>query len=820
MNESRKRAVPTANAKNMSSSLDDDFGNDFLSSWKLPKSGADAIDFNVESVPKSNKKFSFESLDDFGLDGAFDKLPSFKMGMSDLDFSSPLKKKVKHNSSNGDDLSEGKKETEKDSFSFNFDFNELGQFNLDAKLGIEDKSTSRVSGKTDPISSGGNKDTQRGLLAKDADVPEGNNSKEQGTDVHEDNNSKEQRQTQDMRPHLTRQESAKNGSHLISNVNVADSSDEMQGHTSVDPARMEQTNVDPMSDDIHEDNSKEAYSIKAAVSKSPQNFSCNAASVEDPTKVPADPVNSKEASTVDFSKVHMSRESNDNEKSISSQSRNTSTVNPYVSRRSVSKLDSQNELMEESTSLNEGSQGNQSFSGTPKKLLKKTSRMTKNLEEGTSTPKSLSSSMRREVRNVKPAQVNETGSFSLAKSANMKASRIELTSETTLNQLADEIKVTKKTTAHPTDLKRWQVEHKQANAGPDKSTTTLSKTHSKPALHGLLTTSMSVRSDKNAELGLEPPSAGNLSILNARNSSAHSTGQKIVPNHALLRSSNASDSSQGIPSKYDKAPRIIPSKDDKAPRISQLTGARIAKLGIRSPKSDMLLEKESVEVSGSHGSLVTTPKILNSAHKGKPALLSASTAQKFPKESMLDPKDPTVVKHIMRSPALRKSPRTVQELGNQTESMLDPKDPTVVKHIMRSPALRKSPRTIPELGNQTILRSGAPNACVDLMISSTPCEMGDISDLELPALLEHDGNVERAEACRKELEDICILLKRKHAEAKELAVRAIVNSNMMLMLNHPMFEEKKFVNGLRLKKYLFEEVGTIDAFSSTDMTLR
>jgi hypothetical protein len=37
---------------------------------------------------------------------------------------------------------------------------------------------------------------------------------------------------------------------------------------------------------------------------------------------------------------------------------------------------------------------------------------------------------------------------------------------------------------------------------------------------------------------------------------------------------------------------------------------------------------------------------------------------------------------------------------------------------------------------------------------------------------------------------MCILLKRKHTEAKELSVRAIVNNNMLLMLNHPMFEEK------------------------------
>jgi hypothetical protein len=37
------------------------------------------------------------------------------MGMFGVDFSSPVKKKVKHKSSNGDDLSEGKNETEKTS---------------------------------------------------------------------------------------------------------------------------------------------------------------------------------------------------------------------------------------------------------------------------------------------------------------------------------------------------------------------------------------------------------------------------------------------------------------------------------------------------------------------------------------------------------------------------------------------------------------------------------------------------------------------------------------------------------------------------------
>ncbi|XP_066307185.1 uncharacterized protein At4g18490-like isoform X3 [Miscanthus floridulus] len=756
MDESRKRAVSTANAKNISSSLDEDFGNDFLSSWKLPKSGKDTIDF---TVPKSSKKFSFDNLDDFGLDGAFDKLPSFQMGMSDLDFSSPQKKKVKHSSSNAD-LSEEKKETDKDNFSFSFDFNELGKFSLDGKLGIEENSTSRFTGKSGPVSSEVKKDTQRGLSAK-------------GNAILEENNSTDKAHTLDtctLRPsHLTNHESVKNVSQQTSNIDAADSSDKMQERTSVNPATVEQTKVDSVLNDNPGEQPKEIYPTKAAVNLPSQDFSCSAISSEDPTQGLADPVNSKDAPILNSGKVHVSRESNDDEQSNGLRSRDTSIINPNVSRRPVGQFNSRNEVLEESVSLNEGSQDNQSFSGAPKKFLKKTSHGTKNTEEEISGPKSLSCSMQREIRSVEPALTKERGSFSLlSKSVHMKATRVELASETALNQLSSASKVIKKMTTHPTDLKR---EHMQANAVPDKSNTALSKTYSKPPSNGLLATSMNVKGDRNAKLGLEPPISGNLSLLNARSSTAHSAGHKVVANHVLLKSSNASDSLQGVPS-----------KDNKISTISQLTGARVTKLGIRSPKSDMVPEKESVQVSGTKGSPVITSRILYSIPEGKPALPSPSIMEKVPEESVLDPKAPKVL-----------------------------------RHIMRSPAVRKSPRTVPELGNEMILGSETPKAHVDNASSSRmPPGMEAISDLELPVLLENDGNIEKAEACRKELEDICILLKRKHAEAKELAVRAIVNNNTMLMLNHPMIEEKicsiqKFANNLRSKKYLFEEVGTINA---------
>ncbi|KAJ1285437.1 hypothetical protein BS78_03G279800 [Paspalum vaginatum] len=702
MDQSRKRAVSTSDSKNISSSLDEDFGSSFLSSWKLPKSRKDTIDFSADPVTKSSKKFSFDNLDDFGLDGAFDKLPSFQMGISDLDFSSPLKKKMKHSSSNGDDVSEGKKETEKDNFSFSFDFNELGKFNLDAKLGIEENSVSRFTGKADHAYSEGNKDTQKGLSVE-------------GTDILEHNNSEDKTQTQGactLNPHLTYQDSVKNASQLrpTSNINVADSSDKMQEHTSVNPATIYQTKVDSVPNDNSGEHPKEICSTKEAVNMPSQNFSCSAVSIEGPTQALADPLKSKDDPIVDFVKSNVSRESNGNEQSIGSQSRDTSNINPDVSRRPVGHFDSRSGVVEESVSLNEGSQDNQSFSDAPKKFS--TSHGTKNTEEGTLGPKSLSSSVRREIRNIEPALVNERLSFSLlSKSANMKATRIELTSETTLNQLSSASKVIRKMATDPTSLKR---EHKQANAGPDKSKTALSKTYSKPASLGLLTTN--VKSDTNAKLGLEPPSSGNSSQLNARTCSAHSTGHKIVANHVLLKSV-AFDSFQGTPS-----------KDNKIPTVSQLTGAGVGKLGIRSTNSDIVLEKESVQLSGTKGSPATTSKPLNIAPEGKPALPSSSIMQKVPQESVRDPKPPTVLKRIMRSPSLRKSPQTGPELGNKM---------------------------------------------------------------------------------------MCILLKRKHAEAKELEVRAIVNNNTMLMLNHPMFEEKicsiqKFAKSLRSKKYLFEEVGTID----------
>ena len=59
---------------------------------------------------------------DFNLDGDFDKLSSFKVDMSDLDFSCSPKKTVKPKERSGEERSSGNHKGKKDGFNFSFDF--------------------------------------------------------------------------------------------------------------------------------------------------------------------------------------------------------------------------------------------------------------------------------------------------------------------------------------------------------------------------------------------------------------------------------------------------------------------------------------------------------------------------------------------------------------------------------------------------------------------------------------------------------------------------------------------------------------------------
>ncbi|GER51995.1 NIMA-related kinase 3 [Striga asiatica] len=136
MAEHQKRDSFSISSKEKSSLLDMDFGKDFLSSWKsISIAERDEMDFDLTPGPGNKKTFKFDKADvDFNLDGDFGKMSSFKMDMSDLDISPPLKKDENPKEKPKESSSSGKDKGKADHFAFAFDFDELDNFNFESNL--------------------------------------------------------------------------------------------------------------------------------------------------------------------------------------------------------------------------------------------------------------------------------------------------------------------------------------------------------------------------------------------------------------------------------------------------------------------------------------------------------------------------------------------------------------------------------------------------------------------------------------------------------------------------------------------------------------
>ncbi|KAJ9690626.1 hypothetical protein PVL29_013003 [Vitis rotundifolia] len=117
---------------------------EFLSSWKsMSVAGDDTMDFNFETGAKGKTTaFNFSKLDmDFNLNGDFGKISSFKVDMSDLDFSP--KKTGKSKERSGVDSVNRNHQGKQDNFAFSFDFNDLDTFNFEPSLTKAEKKSSK-----------------------------------------------------------------------------------------------------------------------------------------------------------------------------------------------------------------------------------------------------------------------------------------------------------------------------------------------------------------------------------------------------------------------------------------------------------------------------------------------------------------------------------------------------------------------------------------------------------------------------------------------------------------------------------------------------
>ncbi|KAM0933252.1 hypothetical protein DsansV1_C36g0231931 [Dioscorea sansibarensis] len=683
MAESPKGAPTTTGRQNKTPSLDDDFGEDFLTSWKSLK-GKNSIDFDVEAVPGNGKKsFNFDKLDVFELGGGFDKISSFKMDMSDLDFSSPCKKDDKIKNPSKDSVNE---EMKQDKFSFTFDFNELESFNLDSNL---------LNGEKKP-----GKCTDSG----------GCSSKHDGAQVSRSNSARslEAFENKSTKKLLAAQ------SLVTLPAGPAIKDDIMNGSgpsTSEDPGHQNmphevmassenQATLAEGSIGSYQDLLDGKYSAKYHREKSAQNIclqTISGDSSENKTfpesligSIPLDCLITRKASNQDISIGSVD----------TSHSGSSSPANSYNSRCLLKPI-----ITKSSTSVGIEDQQRNQDEACGVSIFGESNKSHKDKDVS-----DIGAALKNPHENKHAGGKQNTSSNFLASSLNTAISNKILKAKSTVAPQFSTLNESAKNVSQPTTVGISKQLYSLANKKMETKT-------------------LGTLNEKSVQF--HPPNMPSEITPSSNNKDKNHSS-------SFMRIKSPITSSNEV--------RDICPKDEK----------RLTKLNITSANSTLQTETKSDKFyeGNSQSSLCTGSKVVSSTViTRRSALLSPPLKRKALEELKEDTRISNQLKHFKGSSAegkksLEASAQSDEALVLGTESPEGPHKEIVT-------------------GGQNLSKN-----------------------FEVPILIEDDGNVEKAEACAKELDDICTMLRKKHEEAKEILVRAVVNNNTLLMLNHPMFDEK------------------------------
>ncbi|KAL0924582.1 hypothetical protein M5K25_005424 [Dendrobium thyrsiflorum] len=693
----KKRATP-----------DDDFGKDFFNSWKSTKLGNDSVEFDVETAPKNKKaSFKFDELDNFELSGNFDKLPSFKLDVPDLDFSSPSKKKEKTTEKSSKELVKGKKEPKDDKFSFDFDFN---SFDLDSKS-LEDK---------------------RSINFSDKNIPE-------LPSKHEMNQVSDQR------------------SDFAHNTEISIG---MQKKTCVTMTRREHSHENFLTKE-NSDNNK--Y------------FSLQSFSADGSTEVVLPEIQIDSAPS-DVVKPREIMAKHDSIHPVSSSpSLSLSPVDSYNSGCWTKA--SENELPNPGTVLQNQNKG---ISARITGSLSGSIQIRKDANNSTGLNKS--------TEGVKNIDEKQNSCQNLIVPPENKSSRKNLT----LPPLKSEIKFGGSTKLHrltSTGLQLKAIGNLEDNV-PQNFPAFISKPFNSTLEARTKTTQSSITNEKS--LQIKTSSASHQTSMGAKNVATPRlqksiTDATIDPKVSYAGNNTGSVkenviakliSSNRLGSQITKTNKGATSGDNSHRGIIDSTIAKMIEVNQnksnsakpREAKSVLFLEKR-LECP-----LNAASKTTNSANIEKKSSLHASLKRKIDEQSAANLETSSPLEFVEGSNA---SLRISLEASPNAKVKMFPEIKVV-----------ETCKDLIAVANQTSL-------------TAVP-EMENLVAGVSPFFME-DDNLRKAETLTKELENICNLVRKKHEEAKELQVRSIINNNALLLLNHPMLEEKiqslqKFSSSLLLKE--------------------
>ncbi|XP_068462809.1 uncharacterized protein At4g18490 isoform X2 [Phaseolus vulgaris] len=766
MTEQHKESS-TADSKEKKTSQGDEIGKEFLSSWKsMSMEDDDAIDFGFDTVSKGKKKpFDFEKMDlNFNLDGEFGKISSFKLDMSDLDFTCPPKKNSQSKDKKGE--VSGAKRGKQDEFNFNFDFNELDSFNLDSSF-MQVDTTSNSNPRKKVVNNEGSDEecakrpksnTDEGVRASNdstavkSHAPEGVEtfkvetkvgnlgnlvSKQDGSVSNISSSGNLDMQERDLPEKENLTESISEQVIDMPCSEAVGQSDSEQHtisdqHTEVISSGTRESGV---SGDKQEITHRTTYQCTEMFSSGTREIN-----VSGDTQEINDKATNMKPDTVDLqlepsSSHHITKSDNSVGEAITL-GRNAQGVtndpepeNRYTSYENINKSDALKEISchndnKETTSVCHLAPAN-SKCVVEKMVLIKDNKLHDMQSSMFSTPEG--------NRSLKQSSTVGTKGISLGNKKN-------------------------------TEMVLGSITQKRENLRPKDT-----KFGSKMAADSL-TDSSKLMKDAAALLG-------NKDDLRSSSDTREGIVSDVTPCSGTLAGNKQSFCEEVNNSKITVLERAMPNKDvnmlSSQVNLSCLTDKPAI---ITNQVVSVNSQPEASGKESSQKSRITSVegnKLTLKNFKVTPALSSLKTSRIL-----------TTSLHQKETNSIVSSGQSIQIQGI-TRSKND--NPIDINN-------NKKPST-PFLKRKTIEVESMPNNLLYKQSNSglkSPPEI-KVMEVEIPDSSKHmedNSNVEKAEAYMKELEDICSMLKKKHEEAKDLLVRAIVNDNNLLMLNHPIYEEE------------------------------
>ncbi|ONK79226.1 uncharacterized protein A4U43_C01F4210 [Asparagus officinalis] len=891
----------SAESKKKSAVLDEDFGKDFLNFWGPSKKGKDQMDFDMEEVLRNKKNsFNFDKLDDFELGGDFGKLQSFKMDMSDLDFSSPAM-----NAKKAVEKPKGKQDMKHEKFSFNFDFNELDKFDLGSSPVKGDKKSRKCADSNASDCS-----------FKHVKNQDSRSNSETSTDAFKDLENKKPLKSDNMAS--SRPQNLITAS--ITNDSPPSISQDLENHDAcpeVQTSSEKQISVaeeDPHREDCHAEQPQETCLTKINSEKNTQDFILQSLS-GDCSAQENNPQFSIGATSSDAVKADPAEERDDsmriadNSRSWSSspvasynkescpkigvtELANTSVAFEKHCKRNQSEVTGGDEIPSEAT---KDQNDIQNASCTDSKINNTNGMKNAGVKQNP-VSKFIPSTLARDSRVVNPKSLNEKVAASLQltslrKSTDNASWKISSAMRKQLDTVCDN--KLKTSNAHPASEYR---ESKQTNEQAETWKTGLLKSHGEHPTKATSDFSGSERNDDQSasdtfrvakqhhELGetqnisilksYEKEQKQDVSAISGQKNKAHNdipifkleasvlqqkivaknTAKSIIPNS--VSSVVSGKSSKIVPIEINRSSTKVDKTFDSRSNISSKT-----KLNYKTT------EAKSVRFSeGNSGFFLQTEPKANFIEE-KSASLAPPLKRKSFEDSTDNPKKLNPLKRVMKLTIGRKSleisPRTEKaalsvpekleahescavdldssgfsEVGDLTgielPAPLEKDDEKAFDSRLNISNITKSNRKVqnsaaskeadPARGSEsnsefplepastmaysitekratTPLKRKAFEVPVTEKLEASytiTCagdstgapELGGLAGLEVVPLAEKDENLEKAEAYMNKLDDMCHMLRKKHEEARELLVRAVVNNNTLMMLNHPLFDEK------------------------------